>query len=747
MKLNILLLLLFIGAIAISSSYALTEPTVTDEDDRDDASPTSEAKDIEALKVKVADTKDKKKLADLKLKEAKKPFKPTLKLEEAIQNTTKAEEIFDDTTANVEDTNATLKEEEKEYAIANKTFTKSKKRDTMLRKKTKELKAKLEFAISKEMEVMGAHNKTVEHIEQHRVADARKQYAKAIKQDTANVDNLKAREIADKDMLKDLLQKIKKRLHGDDPHTQLLLQKVSDATRAIHGAAEGSTKYKEAKEIMKSTLHELYKINGKGDDLNKQKQEAKSLGKDIRKVRKDIEKAEEKAEEDVEILKEINATGTIPKNLTIQLSDGGATFEKKRMVIQEMALALNVTGLQKAYDATSKTYKKEHNTTFKEAKEMYNETEFALNQTKLKFFELLANLTIAQTNYKQDKRKSDTMTVAQKALRSFDIEYAQQDQQAAKFRKNELEAQLKRATEVLKVLKQASADADNVGTQVAAIKEKTKIKESDIKIPEFKRVDPVSIEDVEEKNLEKQSPIHVELAKLAKRIMWGTKPELYKTEIEKMVLTMKEKKDKEEAAAKAKADADAAKTESDNKLGANMKSLLKNSKNLKFKAITSAYANSEPLNAEPKHHCFDGKKDFGELGIDCGGTCARKCGFHHVSNIKVGSKDPYHKVSTIPNQELASANESEKPMMVKSLKELLVGNADVGGHPNMEPVMNDGKIQYVKHIKNSRDNNKDEKIRNWDTTHAGNRFKSSRKNHLRHVRKHHHHLRRHHQRK
>ena len=97
-----------------------------------------------------------------------------------------------------------------------------------------------------------------------------------------------------------------------------------------------------------------------------------------------------------------------------------------------------------------------------------------------------------------------------------------------------MEAQLKRATEVLKVLKQASADADNVGTQVAAIKEKTKIQESDIRIPEFKRVDPESIEDVEEKNLEKQSPIHAELAKLAKRIMWGTKPELYKTEIEKI---------------------------------------------------------------------------------------------------------------------------------------------------------------------------------------------------------------------
>ena len=61
---------------------------------------------------------------------------------------------------------------------------------------------------------------------------------------------------------------------------------------------------------------------------------------------------------------------------------------------------------------------------------------------------------------------------------------------------------------------------------------------------------------------------------------------------------------------------------------------------------------------------MDGIQNHNEIDIDCGGTCARKCGFHHVSNIKVGSKDPYHKVSTIPNQELANADESEKPMMV-----------------------------------------------------------------------------------
>ena len=87
--------------------------------------------------------------------------------------------------------------------------------------------------------------------------------------------------------------------------------------------------------------------------------------------------------------------------------------------------------------------------------------------------------------------------------------------------------------------------------------------------------------------------------------------------------------------------------------------------------------------------------------------------------IKSGA---YHEVKMIPNQELANNGESEKPLMVKSLKEMLVGSADIGGHPNIEPVMNDGKFQTISHMKNSINHNRDEKIHNWDKSHQSNRF-------------------------
>jgi hypothetical protein len=719
MKLKLLLILLIFGVIS-TLSLATTEPTVTEDDDRDDTQPESEEKDLEALKTKEVDSKDKLTLAEIKLKEANKPFVPSQRLIEAQENTTKATEVLDATHEKVDETNATVEENKKEFEIIRKTFDKSKKRDTMLRKKMNQLKSQLLFATAKEMEVMEAHNKTREHIEQHRIGDAKKQYAKAVKQDTMKVDNLKAREAADKSTLKELLLSIKKRLHGDDPHTQRLLQTVSDATRTIHEAATGSKKYIEAKNIMKLTLHQLYKLNGKGADLAEMKASAKSLGKDIRNLRKEITKSEEKAADDAAILKEIGVTNKIPSNVTIQISDGHETYEKKRLIIQEVALAMNVTSLKKDYEATAKAYRKEHNTTFKKAKELFTETQTALNNTVAELIQLLANLTVAEVQYKQDKRKSDTMTVAQKAMRAFDIEYAKEDVQAAKFKHTEIKAQLKRAKEVLKVLKQASADADNVGTQVDAIKQKTEVKQSDIEIPKFNRMDPESIEDAEEKKLENISPVHVELARLAKHLMWGANPESYMAEGERLRSMLKERKEAGNTTKTVKVDASIS------------KALLKNSKGLKFKAISNGLASGMPLDVVPKNHCFDGKQNFGEQGVDCGGSCARRCGFHHVLNIRGATKDPYHKVSMIPNQELLNPGESEKPMMVKSLKELLVGNADVGGHPNMEPVMNDGKVQQLTHVENSRHNNKDEKIRNWD---HNNRFKSSRRNHLRRARK------------
>ena len=45
----------------------------------------------------------------------------------------------------------------------------------------------------------------------------------------------------------------------------------------------------------------------------------------------------------------------------------------------------------------------------------------------------------------------------------------------------------------------------------------------------------------------------------------------------------------------------------------------------------------------------------------------------------------------------------------------------------MEPVMNDGKLQTISHMKNSINHNRDEKIHNWDKSHQSNRFKSRRR--------------------
>ena len=70
-----------------------------------------------------------------------------------------------------------------------------------------------------------------------------------------------------------------------------------------------------------------------------------------------------------------------------------------------------------------------------------------------------------------------------------------------------------------------------------------------------------------------------------------------------------------------------------------------------------------PLKSQPSH-CFDGKKDNGEVGVDCGGSCARSCGFHRVKMVK-GNKDEYHKVSFQPSKEFTVG---ETPQIVRKLE-------------------------------------------------------------------------------
>ena len=102
-------------------------------------------------------------------------------------------------------------------------------------------------------------------------------------------------------------------------------------------------------------------------------------------------------------MKLIGETGVVPKNATVDPSEGSATFQKKQLVIEEVALAMNVSGLKKALDATSKAYKKEHNTTYAEALRLYNETSEALKLNVAKLAILRQNLSQAELVYKQDK--------------------------------------------------------------------------------------------------------------------------------------------------------------------------------------------------------------------------------------------------------------------------------------------------------------------------------------------------------
>ena len=189
------------------------------------------------------------------------------------------------------------------------------------------------------------------------------------------------------------------------------------------------------------------------------------------------------------------------------------------------------------------------------------------------------------------------MTVAQKTMRQLAIEYAKEEYKAAVFKHREVKQQLKRAKEVLSVLKKTSDDVNNVGTEVAKIKEQTEIRKSDIEIPKFVKMDPMAMEDMEEHSQAKISPLNEKIAKLVKKAMWGVNPESYKEDVKAIIAESKQ---------------EANETEKKTNVQASAKAILKNGKAFKFKGFASTIPATQPL-IEAKH-CFDGVKNFGENG-------------------------------------------------------------------------------------------------------------------------------------
>lgn len=122
--------------------------------------------------------------------------------------------------------------------------------------------------------------------------------------------------------------------------------------------------------------------------------------------------------------------------------------------------------------------------------------------------------------------------------------------------------------------------------------------------------------------------------------------------------------------------------------------------NMKFKEVNENAVEREIPSFKVSEHCLNGRKDFDETGVDCGGSCPRKCGMFHVQTEKrTGENSKYHVVTNIvPNKELVG-RETLTPTYVKSLNDLLVRGADVTTSTRADtvPIMNDGKFQPTHH--------------------------------------------------
>ena len=66
------------------------------------------------------------------------------------------------------------------------------------------------------------------------------------------------------------------------------------------------------------------------------------------------------------------------------------------------------------------------------------------------------------------------------------------------------------------------------------------------------------------------------------------------------------------------------------------------------------------------NHCFDGEKNKGEDGPDCGGACARKCGEYKPSFTDHSRSSKFHRASPMDRTDLVKG-ETRSPIMVKHL--------------------------------------------------------------------------------
>jgi hypothetical protein len=446
--------------------------------------------------------------------------------------------------------------------------------------------------------------------------------------------------------------------------------------------------------ILDTAIAEMKRVNTTAIDVNVMKKHARIFAKSIKEARKDVAELESTVHKNAKKLQDLAVNGIGINETTGEMdtaedtvaSDGASQLRSKAAFIKQLAVEMNVTGLQRSLNQTVKKFKKRSDTTFKEAKSMYEETKGDLDKHTKTLDVLVHKLKSVQMAFKHAKSRSMNMKVAELAIHALEKQQAAEVLREAEIRMKLGKERVARAKEVLFALAKAMNASATVHAKIKDLMSVPTSPASQVPTIAPSMATPVAPES--------DSPINQAIHNMVNHIVWGN---------------LKDTTQMEEVLHKAFA----AKMEQ-----TKPKNISKNiSQAMKFRGYARLRQAKAPQ-PSTTDHCHDGVKNFDEAGVDCGGSCTRQCGFRRVQMIPSHEKDGFHVVKNIiPNAE-ARGSQTETPQMVKSLKELLVPGADISTKSSIQfygtvPIMNDGKFQEPKSHENAAEGHRFRQTWRW----------------------------------
>jgi hypothetical protein len=656
----LVLLLAVLAIVASAQDHGLDD---TEAEVSDAPLPAEESKELKLAKgaeqILILKHQSVKALYDSKAK----PFAKSERLLEAEENSTKAEEELHKTESELDEMNQTVIEDRVELNESSKIFGKENRTMTILVAKIKALRKSLTVALQKQSELRVAHQAASAAYNAHTLADIKIKLADDIRRGAESVDAGKKSVLELKKKLRARISEIKARLQGGkSPYIVKLEATIAAEREALAGLPKSGQQYEKHLAILDTAIADMKRVNSTAVEVNSMKKDARALAKSIKAQRDDLDMLEATVHKNAKKLQDLalngvavnETTGEMPLPNGIVSSKNAALLRSKATFIKDLALDMNVTGIERSVNETERKLKK-RNATFSEAKAMYEETKRDLEDHTFKLEGLIKNLSAVENSYKRTKRASMNMKVAELAMHKLDKMQAAELLREAEIKMKLGKERVQRAEEVLTALSNAMKASGDVSKKM---KELLEVPKNEKLIP-----DPTLAPSLATPTkTEEGSPVQQAIHNLINHAVWGNDEDT--------------------------AHMEAVLRQSFAKRGQNV------SQAMKFRGHAMLRRTNKAV-----EHCHDGVKNFDETGVDCGGSCQRQCGFHRVGTIPGTSADSeYHVVKNIiPNPE-ARGSETESPQMVKTLKEMLAPGADISTKSSVQfygtvPVMNDGEFQ------------------------------------------------------